>query len=52
MALHIGYISLREFAFKRRWQFFKPFLSGVRRGLKRELREVPQLKDSVSYPGY
>jgi hypothetical protein len=43
MALHLGYFGLRELIFKRRGLFLGAFLRGVRLGLTRPLRPVPQI---------
>lgn len=51
LVLHMGYFGLREIVYKRRWKFLRPFLAGLRRGLTRELHEVPRIKDNLSYPG-
>ena len=48
--VHLSYFALREFAIKWRWRFLVPFLKGMRTGLSRQLKAVPQVKDSVAYP--
>ena len=48
--VHLSYFALREFAIKWRWHFLVPFLKGMRTGLSRQLKAVPQVKDSVAYP--
>jgi GT2 family glycosyltransferase len=45
MLLHLGYFGVREFVAKRRLQFIKPFLQGVRDGLKLPLKEFPQVRN-------
>lgn len=43
MVAHLGYFALREFIVKRRWYFLKPFLEGMREGLRQPLKEFPQI---------
>jgi GT2 family glycosyltransferase len=51
MAVHLGYFALREFVFKRRWRFIKPFLRGLYKGMCCPLRDIPRLKPHIPLPG-
>ncbi len=42
MLTELGYFALREFVVKQQWQFLRPFVTGLRRGLMRPLKPIPQ----------
>lgn len=42
LPLHIGYVVLREFFWKRNWAYWSDFWGGVREGLQKPLGSLPQ----------
>jgi GT2 family glycosyltransferase len=43
LPLHIGYVVLREFVWKRNWAYWSDFWGGVREGLQKPLGTLPRV---------
>jgi len=43
LPVHLGYVVLREFFWKRNWAYWSDFWAGVREGLQKPLGSLPRV---------
>ncbi|MFV2043814.1 MAG: glycosyltransferase [Anaerolineales bacterium] len=48
LPIHLGYLILRDFGWKRNWAYWPSFWEGIREGLSRPLGEYPRWVDASS----
>ena len=48
LPIHLGYLILRDFGWKRNWAHWPSFWEGIREGMRRPLGEYPRWEDAAS----